>query len=211
MHEAEHEPRRPDDRDQEDPWLQQRYPAASAGFVERTLARVMADRARIDAEAEKVDQFQFDPAFLANLEPPQVPADFVDRTLARVLAQRRHAESKDRALERLVQEYRVPPVSEHFVHRTLSALGSAGWRRASTAVRRPSLRWAVAAAALLLAAPLLVGPLFMRPHPAAVERPTAAAAYTPVRFGPVLATGARLRGQRAADGLVTLAYLARQN
>ena len=54
MHEAEHEPRRPDDRDQEDPWLQQRYPAASADFVERTLARVMADRARIDAEAENI-------------------------------------------------------------------------------------------------------------------------------------------------------------
>ncbi len=199
-----HDPDHPDHPDHEDAWLRERYPAASADFVERTLARVTAERARIDAEAQKVEEFQFDPGFLEQLDAPEVAADFVDRTLDKVMARRQLRESRDRALEHLVREYKVPPVSEDFVRRTLRALGSRARRPASAAPRRQGLWWAAAAAALLLAAPLLLGPLLVgSANP--VGRPTAV--YTPVRFGSVMAIGARLRGLRRGDGLVTLAYL----
>jgi len=198
------DPHDPHDPDHEDAWLRERYPAASADFVEQTLARVTADRARTDAEAAEVEKFQFDPGFLEPLDAPEVAADFVDRTLHRVLAQRQHREARDRALEQLVREYKVPPVSEDFVRRTLRALGSRAWRSAKAAPRQQGVWWAAAAAALLLAAPLLLGPLLLGPaNP--VGRPTAV--YTPVRFGSVMAIGARLRGLRRGDGLVTLAYL----
>jgi hypothetical protein len=193
-----------DHPDHEDAWLRERYPAASADFVERTLARVTADRARIDAEAQRVEEFQFDPGFLEQLETPGVATDFVDHTLHKVMARRQLRESRDRALEHLVRQYKVPSVSADFVRRTLRALGGRAWRPISAAPRRQGVWWAAAAAALLLAAPLLLGPLLLGPaNP--VGRPTAV--YTPVRFGSVMAMGARLRGLRRGDGLVTLAYL----
>ncbi len=194
----------PDHPDHEDAWLRERYPAASANFVERTLARVTEDRAQIDAEAQKVEDFQFDPAFREHLKVPEVPSDFVDRTLHKVMAQRQHREGRDRALKHLVREYKVPSVSADFVRRTLRALGGGAWRPISAAPRRQGFWWAAAAAALLLAAPLLLGPLLLGPANS-VSRPTAV--YTPVRFGSVMAMGARLRGLRRGDGLVTLAYL----
>lgn len=187
----------------EDAWLQERYPAASADFVARTLARVMADRARIEVEARKVEDIRFDPEVLARLHVPEVAPDFVERTLDRVLRQHKERASGERALRELVQQYEVPPVSEDFVRRTLSALG-VGTQRPATTVRRWPFAWAAAAAALLLATTLLLGPLLVA-RTAPVGRPTAA--FTPVRFGTVLATGASLRGERLGDGLVALAYL----
>ena len=178
--------------DHEDAWLQERYPAVSADFVERTLARVTADRARIDADAAKVEDFQFDPAFLEQLEAPEVAADFVDHTLDKVMAQHQRRESRDRDLDRLVREYKVPPASEDFVRRTLRALGTRARRPLTAVPRRRRFLWAAAAAALLLAAPLFLGPLLVGPRP--VDRPTAV--FTPVRFGTVMATAARLRGLR---------------
>ncbi len=187
----------------EDVWLRERYPAASADFVKDTLARVMADRKETLAEAGKVEEIQFDAALLAQLQIPEASPGFVDRVLGAVMAQRQHAQSKDRDLERLLAQYTVPEVSADFVRRTLSALGIRQRRRAPVRSRQWALAWA-AAAALLLALPFLLGPWW--PTPAVTQGPPTAV-YTPVRFGGVMATGARLRGLGRGDGLVTLAYL----
>ena len=39
----------------EDAWLRDRYPAASADFVDQTLARVMADRQQVTEDAANVE------------------------------------------------------------------------------------------------------------------------------------------------------------
>jgi len=206
-HDQEHPEQEPPDLehlDLEETWLQERYPAASADFVEQTLARVIADQAEIAYEEQRVDEFRFDPAFLALLEVPPVASDFVDNTLQRVLAQQRQRASGDRALENLMHRYQVPPVSEDFVRRTLSALDTGDQRPA--AFRRRAYAWA--AAILLLAGTLLLVPRSIdRESP--TGRPTAA--YTPVRFGTVMATTAKLRAERDGDPLVTLAYLGSQS
>ncbi len=201
------DPNSPDPRDpeleDENAWLRERYPAASADFVENTLARVMADRREIAEDAGKVDKIQFDPELLAHLQAPETSTGFVERVLAAVMAQRQHAQSKDHALEQLLSQYTVPEVSADFVRRTLTALGTRQRRRERNTVRprQWALAWA-AAAALLLALPFLFGP-----WPTAANEGPPTAVYTPVRFGGVMATGARLRGFRRADDLVTLAYL----
>ena len=187
----------------EDAWLRERYPAASADFVADTLARVMADRTEIDAEATKVEEIQFDAAFLAELQTPEASGGFVERVFAAVKSQREHTQSKDRALEHLLSQYTVPTASADFVRRTLTALGTRRRPHRRVHSRQWALGWA-AAAALLLLLPFVLGP--WQPAPAITQGPPTAA-YTPVRFGAVMATTAKLRGWRSGDDLVTLAYL----
>ena len=65
-------------------------PPISADFVTRTLAKVMADRRQIEAEAEQVDSVRFERAALDAFAVPPPSPGFAERTLRAVQADRMH-------------------------------------------------------------------------------------------------------------------------
>ena len=192
----------------EDEWLNERYPVVSGDFVEQTLAKVVADREEIQSEAAKVEEIQFEPGFLEKLDVPAVSSNFVEETLAKVVAQRDRREDRDQALHELIQHYRVPQTSPHFVPRTLAALGLKRGKPAASIYRR-AMAWS-AAAALLVAIPL-VALNWSSPSPV-VPYPTAES-FSTGRWGSAMAEPFdRREGEmpriRVRDAEITLAHLA---
>lgn len=115
-------------------WLDDRYPLVDADFVDETLDRVLQDQSEIAAEANQVDDVQFDPAELAELRSPEPSTGFVDATLQKVLAERSVGQWSSDALEAefqdLLGEFEVPVPTASFVDATLGAV---------LADRRPAL------------------------------------------------------------------------
>ncbi|MEO0479577.1 MAG: hypothetical protein AAF196_08865 [Planctomycetota bacterium] len=98
-------------------------PPISADFVERTLGRVLEDRAQIDEEAERVDSFEFPRGFLQNYEVPATSPGFVQRTLDALADDDEFSQSaEDRELSRLLRAFGPDSISGGFVDRTLDAL-----------------------------------------------------------------------------------------
>ncbi|MBI5852277.1 MAG: hypothetical protein HZB39_14780 [Planctomycetes bacterium] len=129
-------------------------PSIRADFVDRATARVVADLARIRAEAEAVDDLRLPRTLLDEYAAPSPSLDFVARTAAAIAADRGHAD--DAALRDLLERYTPPKISAGFVARTLDALrdspASPSLRlvRDASPPRRRQLRRALVAAAALV-------------------------------------------------------------
>lgn len=127
-------------------------PPLRADFVDRATARVVADLARIRAEADAVDDVTLPRPLLDEYAPPAPSSDFVARTAAAIAADR--GRSEDAELRELLERYTPPKISAGFVARTLDALRDAPASlrlvRDVSAPRRPRLRQALVAAAALV-------------------------------------------------------------
>ncbi len=88
----------------------------SSSFVERTLERVVADRAEIAAEADRVEEIQLPREVLEALSVPEPSTDFVDRVASEV------RNDREARWARVLETYAAPRPNEEFVERTLSAL-----------------------------------------------------------------------------------------
>ncbi len=97
-------------------------PRVGADFVARATARVLADQARIRAEAEAVESIVLPRAWLDALPAPAPSADFVARAMRAVATSESAAGEEDARLRGLLARYEAPRISGDFVERTLDAL-----------------------------------------------------------------------------------------
>jgi hypothetical protein len=205
----------PDDFPGEDEWLLLPPPGIRPGFVDATLARVLADaaeRAVGDPEAAGTDAPELPAGLLAAYAVPGPSRGLVDRIAGAV--QRDRAES----WRELLLQYETPEPSPEFVARTVRALRSGAPARSPLPfLRRTAMVTALAAAALIVVAVLWPqpprGPQSLQAA-ALQEVPAAsAAAYSPT---PIAALVRASRTRRAgldaqalpavpADGLVLVA------
>lgn len=129
----------PDERD----WLRLPAPDVTPGFVDDTVARILADRRHPEADTEPPSL----PAdALAAFAPPTASPDFVASTLAAVQRDR-HANWRS-----LLARYVAPEPSPDFVRRTLRALQHERPRLQDTHRRLRVLTLALTAAAAVLLA-----------------------------------------------------------
>jgi hypothetical protein len=147
----------PDDFPAEDEWLELPAPRIRPGFVDATLARVLADAAERtsgDTEAPGAAPPELPAGLLAAFAAPAPSAGFVDKVATAV--QRDRAEG----WRELLLHYESPEPSPEFVARTMRALGSRpAARRPLTFLRRAAVATVLAAAALILAAVLWPQPV----------------------------------------------------
>lgn len=159
----------PHDFPAEHEWLDLTPPRIRPGFVDDTLARVLADQAERTADAAP----DLPADLLATFTVPDPSRSFVDSVAAAV--QRDRAES----WRELLLHYESPEPSAEFVARTMRALATV-----PVAARRPTLflRRAMVGTVLAAAAAILVAVLWPRPPAGSEDLQTAAARSVPVAF-----------------------------
>lgn len=168
----------------------------SPGFVESCLKATLTDRARIEAEAAKVEEIQFPAELLAAYHLPPTDPDFVSRVHREVLVDRLAHRAQWR---RLLHTYHIPEPSRDFVRRTLTALTPIGAPlptdsqgvRAGAASPGRNVFWgrrAVAAAAAVLLAVALNFALIRSelPESASASMRVSAQDFSPVPWGTAL-------------------------
>lgn len=151
----------------------------SIDFVERTLRRVIEDRAEIEAEALRVDEISFDAELLAELAPPSVSDGFVDRVAGAI------DDARQSSWQNAMASYAPPSPSDDFVDRTLSALQleRSGLRLVADADAAEPVRMRRVASALAIAAALIATALLIfsttGPDPAERNKISVAQDFSP--------------------------------